>query len=343
MSHHQNSDFLKQALATVQQGLSSMQALQAQTTQAHQKYLEVQAQAHKALVAMIQGSRQLPIADSVWAVPTAEPSLTASLKGADPTATSAVDTDQRSILKAPSGSAQQPPAAEVPAPGIKDQIFDHSIQKTVLGIVAELTGYPREMLGLDMDIESDLGIDSIKRVEILSAVEEKMPHLPKVTPDMLADLTTLGRICAYLGSADLPSREISESEKYSEPPPGTSAPAGMLGDREISQTVVTIVSELTGYPREMLGLDMDIESDLGIDSIKRVEILSAVEEKMPHLPKVTPDMLGDLKTLGQICSYLASGSIDQGALRAAVNAKARTGVNQQDEPMCDAGAFHYRA
>jgi len=53
---------------------------------------------------------------------------------------------------------------------------------------------------------------------------------------------------------------------------------------------------------------MDIESDLGIDSIKRVEILSALEEKMPDLPKVTPDMMGSLKTLGQIIGYLnASG------------------------------------
>ena len=54
----------------------------------------------------------------------------------------------------------------------------------------------------------------------------------------------------------------------------------------------------------MLGMDMDIESDLGIDSIKRVEILSAVEEKMPELPKVTPEMIGDLKTLGKIVNYL---------------------------------------
>ncbi|MBW2335385.1 MAG: hypothetical protein JRF47_01270 [Deltaproteobacteria bacterium] len=35
-----------------------------------------------------------------------------------------------------------------------------------------------EMLGLDMDIESELGIDSIKRVEILSTLEEKMPGNP---------------------------------------------------------------------------------------------------------------------------------------------------------------------
>ena len=40
---------------------------------------------------------------------------------------------------------------------------------------------------------------------------------------------------------------------------------------EVSQTLLSITSEKTGYPVEMLELDMDMEADLGIDSIKRVE------------------------------------------------------------------------
>jgi NAD(P)-dependent dehydrogenase (short-subunit alcohol dehydrogenase family) len=57
---------------------------------------------------------------------------------------------------------------------------------------------------------------------------------------------------------------------------------------------------LTGYPEDMLSLDMDIEADLGIDSIKRVEILSAVTEKMPQLASERTDHLGSLRTLQQI-------------------------------------------
>ncbi|MBW2100389.1 MAG: hypothetical protein JRG68_06440, partial [Deltaproteobacteria bacterium] len=55
--------------------------------------------------------------------------------------------------------------------------------------------------------------------------------------------------------------------------------------------------------------DMDIETDLGVDSIKRVEILSALEEKMPDLPSIPPDIMGSLKTLGQIAGHL-SGKTD---------------------------------
>ena len=188
-----------------------------------------------------------------------------------------------------------------------------SVAPVLVEIVAELTGYPAEMLGMQMDIESDLGIDSIKRVEILSALEEKMPHLPRVTPDMMGTLKTLGQICDYLSTAVEPQA-----------PPAAPAAAACrriepasqaAGNGSVAPVLVEIVAELTGYPAEMLGMQMDIESDLGIDSIKRVEILSALEEKMPHLPRVTPDMMGTLKTLGQICDYLCSGQKSSASLK----------------------------
>ena len=53
-----------------------------------------------------------------------------------------------------------------------------------------------------------------------------------------------------------------------------------------------IVSEKTGYPVETLELDMDMEADLGIDSIKRVEILGAMQSQFPELPKVETNALG---------------------------------------------------
>jgi NAD(P)-dependent dehydrogenase (short-subunit alcohol dehydrogenase family) len=52
-------------------------------------------------------------------------------------------------------------------------------------------------------------------------------------------------------------------------------------------------------------MDMDIEADLGIDSIKRVEILSTLEENIPGLPTVSPEIMGSMKTLGQVAEYLS--------------------------------------
>jgi NAD(P)-dependent dehydrogenase (short-subunit alcohol dehydrogenase family)/acyl carrier protein len=150
------------------------------------------------------------------------------------------------------------------------------------------------MLGMEMDIEADLGIDSIKRVEILSAMEERMPHLPQVTPDMMGTLKTMGQICAFLSAGGQNTKPTASDQVKGNENPQT-----------VQKELVSIVAELTGYPEEMLGMEMDIEADLGIDSIKRVEILSAMEERMPHLPQVTPDMVGTLKTMGQICAFLS--------------------------------------
>jgi acyl transferase domain-containing protein/NAD(P)H-dependent flavin oxidoreductase YrpB (nitropropane dioxygenase family)/NADP-dependent 3-hydroxy acid dehydrogenase YdfG len=44
--------------------------------------------------------------------------------------------------------------------------------------------------------------------------------------------------------------------------------------------LVAIVSERTGYPPEMLNPDLDLEADLGIDSIKRIEILGTLGERL---------------------------------------------------------------
>ena len=52
------------------------------------------------------------------------------------------------------------------------------------------------------------------------------------------------------------------------------APAG----DEITDTVVGIVAQITGYPPELLDLDLDLEADLGVDTVKQAEVFAAVRE-----------------------------------------------------------------
>lgn len=56
------------------------------------------------------------------------------------------------------------------------QLLDQaSITDMLLGLVSDRTGYPTDMLGLEQDIEAELGIDSIKRVEILGSFQKSLP------------------------------------------------------------------------------------------------------------------------------------------------------------------------
>ena len=79
------------------------------------------------------------------------------------------------------------------------------------------------------------------------------------------------------------------------------APDSVLG------VLRAVISEKTGYPVEALGEDLALDADLGIDSIKRVEILAGVQERLPDAPAVTPDQMGTLRTLRQLAGHL-SGS-----------------------------------
>jgi NAD(P)-dependent dehydrogenase (short-subunit alcohol dehydrogenase family)/acyl carrier protein len=171
-------------------------------------------------------------------------------------------------------------------------------------VIAEKTGYPAETLDLDMALDADLGIDSIKRVEILSALQERLPEAPLVKPEHLGTLHNLRQIVAFLANGQ------------AEAPAPASAPVGQASwlvprvaeTNDVSRVLVEVISEKTGYPAEMLDLDMALDTDLGIDSIKRVEILSALQERLPEAPIVKPEHLGTLHNLRQIVAFLANGN-----------------------------------
>ncbi|MDQ7772684.1 MAG: beta-ketoacyl synthase N-terminal-like domain-containing protein, partial [Elusimicrobiales bacterium] len=88
--------------------------------------------------------------------------------------------------------------------------------------------------------------------------------------------------------------------------PAAPAPVHSAGP-DVSGVLLEIVSSQTGYPVESLNPDMDMESDLGIDSIKRVAILSELQEKLPQAPRITPEQLGIIRTLRQVGDHLAAG------------------------------------
>lgn len=72
----------------------------------------------------------------------------------------------------------------------------------------------------------------------------------------------------------------------------------------MNAVMLKVVAEKTGYPEDMLDPSMALEADLGIDSIKRVEILSAVQSEVPTLPDLDPGEMASLKTVGDIVGYL---------------------------------------
>jgi phosphopantetheinyl transferase/acyl carrier protein len=82
--------------------------------------------------------------------------------------------------------------------------------------------------------------------------------------------------------------------------------ASRLDAAAISKLLLTIVADRTGYPIEMIDLDLDLEADLGIDSIKRVEILGSLQQQTGVLHEHDMEVLAGRKTLRQVSEFLAT-------------------------------------
>lgn len=74
------------------------------------------------------------------------------------------------------------------------------------------------------------------------------------------------------------------------------APAASRSER--TDLVVNVIAELTRYPRSIIRTDAYLEEDLGIDSVKRAEILSVLRSRL-ELP-LEAAALAEIRTIGDI-------------------------------------------
>ena len=258
------------ASRAVQDGILALQRLQEQTAQLHRQFLEGQESARRSIQSLLELRSGAALPQAVAAALSITPIAP--------------------VVVVPESVRAPAPA---PQPAASDR---NRYESAVLEVVCDKTGYPVEMLTLGMGMDSDLGIDSIKRVEIMAALRARLPEAPEIKPEHLGTLQTLEQVVAFLaGGAPTNAQPAVVPVKT-----GTQ----VLGSH-ISEALLAVVSEKTGYPVEMLNLGMGMDSDLGIDSIKRVEIMAALRGKLPGSPEIKPEHLGSLQTLQQVVDFLA--------------------------------------
>ncbi len=202
---------------TLEEGLEAIRRMHEQTAQAHEKFLDLQRETTRALMDLLAGT-------NAGAFPATQPpglregvspprEIPAAPEAASAPSPSGGRPPEEALppreAPAPANEAAPAPAEESAFPGRTPPAPEaQRLQEVLLEVVSRLTGYPPEMLGLDMDIEADLGIDSIKRVEILSALEERLPGLRPVTPEEMPRLRTLAAMVSFLaGPARVASPE----------------------------------------------------------------------------------------------------------------------------------------
>ncbi len=298
---------LANALQIAQQGMLSLQTMQEQTAQLHRQFLEGQDAARRTLEGLLAQRRDLLHGPSSPVQTPRVPSATGGRRSELPPAP-----QSRAAASVPSPIPPDVAAPQVPAP----PAVSPDVAPIVLDVVAEKTGYPAEMLTLDMGLDSDLGIDSIKRVEIMAALRGRLPAAPEIKPEHLGTLQTLQQVVDFLlsGHGQAASGDAARHPTPAQPVgpvPSLVGPStdGAVDFPRVRAALLQVVAEKTGYPVEMLTLDMGLDSDLGIDSIKRVEIMAALRTLLPEAPEIKPEHLGTLQTLQQIVEFLTAASV----------------------------------
>ncbi|MBP6763483.1 MAG: SDR family NAD(P)-dependent oxidoreductase, partial [Rubrivivax sp.] len=249
-------------------------------------------------------------------------------------------------------SAPAPAAVAAPAPVASTAATADEVMARVTAIVAEMTGYPADLLEPDLDLEADLGVDTVKQAEVFAAVRthynlERDPNLK------LRDFPTLRHVAGWVrqrgglgaapataavAAAAVPAAVVATPAVVEAA--NTSAPTAAASDAsadEVMQRVTAIVAEMTGYPADLLEPDLDLEADLGVDTVKQAEVFAAVRthynlERDPNLK------LRDFPTLRHVAGWVRQRAGMASAAAATVAATAPTSAAAADTPATPAAA-----
>ncbi|TYT74244.1 type I polyketide synthase [Desulfobotulus mexicanus] len=278
------------------EGFQTLKALQEQTTRAHEQFLSLQSEAGRTLERLVhsmgrgegfslQEYPEKPFSEAGSLAPVAE-NLSTPARNLSP--------DPAPAPPVPARPVPEAAAARAPETMENSSQQEKNILSLLVSTVSRHTGYPEDMIQADMDLEADLGIDSIKRVEILSELEGHFPAMAGFAPEVLAEARSLQAFADLL--TDHSPASVSVPEKTS----STTSPASASPIPVITE----LVSRHTGYPEDMIQADMDLEADLGIDSIKRVEILSELEGLYPDLATLAQEILATARSISAIAALV---------------------------------------
>jgi acyl transferase domain-containing protein len=305
---------LAHALHLTRDSLAALQRMQDQSAQLHRQFLDGQDAAQRTVQFLVeqqqrllQSSLGLPVAPAPVLAPLPAPaSSPPSLPSLQPTAL----------------PPSSPAVVEIPAPPTRatrsvEDVRSHAprgnegVETIVLEVIAEKTGYPAEMLELDMALDADLGIDSIKRVEILSALQERLPEAPVIKPEHLGTLHNLRHIAAFLSDGKGAATPVGQAASLSSAPSDRLATCPTTRNEEQVGAVLLERSVLRAVPltnaAERQTISLPSGAEIGIAS-EDAELSQALDRRLRTLG-YQPRQLSLAELSQQKCPAMLGGLI----------------------------------
>lgn len=195
----------------------------------------------------------------------------------------------------------------------------------LMEVVAEKTGFPADILEFRMELETDLGIDSIKRVQILSVLRDRVPTLARVDAHELAPLRTLQQITDKLREAESGAAPVA----LSAPPPRPVEEQASLEQVPPPRPLARAVSVMVAAPlpgMELAGLRDGpvLVTDEGTGVARR--LVDRLGERGVRAAVVTEALLADA---ADVADAEGGGVVLLTGLRPVTSAEAATSVNRE--------------
>ena len=170
------------------------------------------------------------------------------------------------------------------------------------------------MLDLDLDLEADLGVDTVKQAEMFAAIRE-IYSIPRDENRKLRDYPTLAHVIRFVNEnrpdlaegapASAVDRQRCCAFRGNGQPIGGDCGFTHTSSQGVSvkERILELAVEKTGYPKDMLDLDLDLEADLGVDTVKQAEMFAAIRE-IYSIPRDENLKLRDYPTLAHVIRFV---------------------------------------
>ena len=225
------------------------------------------------------------------------------------------------------------PAVQVNAVQMDSSMIDRFLIDTVV----ELTGYSADVIDFDADLEAELGIDSIKKAQVIGELAEWASVELDLRKIKLSQFRSLGDIRSLaVASPDaifpIHTPTLAVVKNFELPNPraivGNQAELAVkqqnvAGNRnghvctvsaatkpsivvgQLESLMVDFIVDQTGYSPDVVDMDADLEGELGLDSIKKAQLLG---ELVSHYDLSSVDLrrirLASFPTLATIRDFV---------------------------------------
>ncbi len=181
----------------------------------------------------------------------------------------------------------------------------HDARAFLFDLAVDLTGYDPEIIDFEADLEAELGVDSIKKAQLIGEIVQWSDTPIDVQSMQLSQFETLNDILAILtDTTDL----APDPERTPLDAPAVSPTDNVdlrASDDSLRRLMIDLVVDQTGYDESIIDMDADMEGELGIDSIKKAQLLGELAQQYQLQSLRDSELtLADFATLESIRAFV---------------------------------------